>query len=115
MRAVRGYSFTYEQLERLAAELAAEEVREDAARVIDRAELKQVYINGKPVLPLSAGGTKQAEEAPTVDAILYQAQVFASSWSLVGGLFDNGSQLEQANHEKAKLRRLIVAARWGRP
>lgn len=44
-----------------------------------------------------------------IDAIMEQAQVFASSYSLVGGRFDDGSKMEQSNEEKAELRRMIEA------
>lgn len=39
----------------------------------------------------------------TIDALMEQSQVFASAWSLVGGPFDGGNQLEQANKEKVRL------------
>ncbi|EKS9798264.1 MULTISPECIES: hypothetical protein [Burkholderia] len=36
-----------------------------------------------------------------------QAQVYASAWSLIGGVFDHGNALETAEHEKAELRNLV--------
>nr|WP_298165246.1 hypothetical protein [uncultured Pseudomonas sp.] len=43
----------------------------------------------------------------TIDSLMKQAQVFASSWSLVGGRFDNGNQLHQADQEKTDLRQML--------
>ena len=45
----------------------------------------------------------------TVDAIMEQAQVFASTYSLVGGRFDDGTKYQQSEDEKAELRRMIEA------
>lgn len=45
----------------------------------------------------------------TTEQIMEQAQVFASAWSLVGGCFDSGDQLEVAEQEKAELHRMIGA------
>lgn len=39
----------------------------------------------------------------TIEMLMEQAQVFASAWSLVGGRFDNGDQLQVANNEKERL------------
>jgi hypothetical protein len=44
------------------------------------------------------------------EAIMEQAQVFASAWSLVGGPFDYGGALETAEQEKENLRALLAAA-----
>ncbi|MGZ2484324.1 hypothetical protein ACVITL_002847 [Rhizobium pisi] len=44
--------------------------------------------------------------------IMEQAQVFASTYSLVGGRFDDGSKMQQADEEKAELERLIRLAIW---
>ncbi|MGD1323550.1 hypothetical protein ACNHE5_01080 [Pandoraea pnomenusa] len=48
----------------------------------------------------------------TFDAeqIMEQAQVFASAWSLVGGCFDSGSMLAEAESAKAELRAMIEKA-----
>lgn len=43
-----------------------------------------------------------------LDRIMEQAQVFASAWSMVGGRFDNGSALEDANAAKAELRGMLA-------
>lgn len=45
-----------------------------------------------------------------VSAIMEQAQVFASTWSLVDGQFDKGDMLQQAEAAKAELRQLVTAA-----
>lgn len=37
------------------------------------------------------------------ETLLEQAQVFASAWSLVGGPFDSGNALEEANEAKEEL------------
>ncbi|WP_250519516.1 hypothetical protein [Caballeronia sp. NCTM1] len=50
--------------------------------------------------------TKKIDEL--VDEAMSQAQVFASAWSLVGGPFDNGEMLENAEVEKRALRALIA-------
>ena len=43
----------------------------------------------------------------TLDALMGPAQVFASSWSLVDGPFDNGDQMEPAKRGKADLRQML--------
>ncbi|CAN7565331.1 hypothetical protein [Pseudomonas umsongensis] len=42
-----------------------------------------------------------------------QAQVFASSWSMVGGPFAADDQLERAEEEKSELKKLITGALEG--
>jgi len=49
----------------------------------------------------------------TVKAIMEQAQVFASSWSMVGGPFAAEDQLERAEEEKAELKKLVTGALEG--
>lgn len=44
-----------------------------------------------------------------VAEIMEQAQVFASAWSLVGGVFDYGNALEAAEQEKANLEAILAA------
>ncbi len=46
-----------------------------------------------------------------IEAIMEQAQVFASAWAFLGGPFDNGSGLEQAEREKSNLRALLSQLR----
>lgn len=41
--------------------------------------------------------------------LMEQAQVFASAWSLVGGVFDDGDGIERAEEEKARLRAMLSA------
>ena len=48
------------------------------------------------------------------DGIMDQAQVYASSWSLVGGIFDNGEMLEDAQAAKVELRGMVQAALDGK-
>ncbi|VVP40447.1 hypothetical protein PS865_04829 [Pseudomonas fluorescens] len=48
-----------------------------------------------------------------IKAIMDQAQVFASSWSLVGGPFAADDQLERAQEEKAELKKLVTSALEG--
>lgn len=43
----------------------------------------------------------------TKEQIMDQAQVFASGWSLVGGIFDSGNALEEAEQSKAELDEMI--------
>jgi len=45
-----------------------------------------------------------------IDAIMEQAQCFASTWSSVGGPFDRGDTLQRAEAEKVELRRLVAEA-----
>lgn len=47
------------------------------------------------------------ENTISVDAIMSQAQVFASAWSLVGGPFDQGDALAYAEEEKDELREML--------
>ena len=49
----------------------------------------------------------------TVKAIMEQAQVFASSWSMVGGPFAADDQLERAEDEKLELQKLVTGALEG--
>lgn len=44
----------------------------------------------------------------TTEQIMEQAQVFASAWSLVGGQFDAGDQLEAAELEKDMLAAMLA-------
>lgn len=48
-----------------------------------------------------------------IKAIMEQAQVFASSWSMVGGPFAADDQLERAEEEKSELKKLITGALEG--
>ena len=48
-----------------------------------------------------------------IKAIMEQAQVFASSWSMVGGPFAADDQLERAEDEKAELKKLVTGALEG--
>lgn len=43
----------------------------------------------------------------TAEEVMEQVQVYASTWSLVGGPFDAGDTLERAQGEKAKLKLLV--------
>lgn len=45
--------------------------------------------------------------AITIEMLMEQAQVYASAWSLVGGVFDQGNQLQVANEEKARLEDML--------
>jgi hypothetical protein len=49
----------------------------------------------------------------TLKAIMEQAQVFASSWSMVGGPFAADDQLERAGNEKLELEKLVTGALEG--
>ena len=48
-----------------------------------------------------------------IKAIMDQAQVFASSWSMVGGPFAADDQLERAEEEKFELQKLVTNALEG--
>lgn len=43
----------------------------------------------------------------TKETIMEQAQVFASGWSLVGGIFDNGHAIEDAEELKDELGSMV--------
>jgi hypothetical protein len=56
-------------------------------------------------------GAAQQEPVAWVDwvnAVMSQAQVFASTWSLVGGRFDDGSAYDQAEEAKQELRTMLA-------
>ncbi len=53
---------------------------------------------------------KDASEA--VNQVMEQAQVFASTWSLVGGRFDSGSCMEDAESAKEELRTMVESLAW---
>nr|WP_240919550.1 host nuclease inhibitor protein [Pseudomonas otitidis] len=43
----------------------------------------------------------------SIETIMEQAQVYASAWSLVGGPFDSGNQLQIAEEEKDTLHEML--------
>lgn len=43
----------------------------------------------------------------SIETIMDQAQVFASAWSLVGGPFDRGNQIQVAEQEKEALHEML--------
>ena len=57
---------------------------------------------------------QQALEQPVqepvawIDSVMDQAQIFASAWSLVGGRFDSGNGLKDAEQAKAELRAMLT-------
>lgn len=82
--------------------------------VDDEALARAVQEGGK------ADATGQADPLPSVehikelaqeafDQVMEQAQVFASAWSLVGGRFDTGNAMADAEEAKAELRTLVRA------
>ena len=73
----------------------------DFARAIE-AKLREKNA-GQPVASEPSSGLA------TIDKIMEQAQVFASAWSLVGGRFDAGVALDDAQEAKAELRSMICA------
>ena len=69
-------------------------------------------------LPTAAHIQELAQEA--VGQIMEQAQVFASAWSLVGGRFDSGNAMSDADDAKAELHTMVrsladLAAQTVRP
>lgn len=48
-----------------------------------------------------------AERAKWLAKVRKQAQVFASSWALVGSRFDTGGEAENAEHQREELMRLV--------
>jgi hypothetical protein len=67
----------------------------------------RAMIEAAPMAPPAA--PVLSDEA--VNAIMEQAQVFASAWSLVGGRFDFGGGLQVAEQEKTNLRALLNEVR----
>lgn len=57
-----------------------------------------------------AAAPPPAADAVSVDALMEMAQEYASAWSLVGGPFDRGDMLDEAEDAKERLRRAIAAA-----
>lgn len=53
---------------------------------------------------------QEPQSTEWVDKVMSQAQVFASAWSLIGGKFDRGGELENAEQQKAELRAMLYAA-----
>jgi hypothetical protein len=51
-----------------------------------------------------------SKEAMKLQEIMEQAQVFASAWSLVGGRFDGGNAMDDAEVAKNELRQMIEEA-----
>lgn len=50
-----------------------------------------------------------AARAEWLGKVRKQAQVYASAWALVGSRFDQGAELENANHQGEELMRLVDA------
>jgi hypothetical protein len=51
---------------------------------------------------------REAKEADRIEAIMTQAQVFASALAMVGGKFDAGDALATAEREKGALRDMLI-------
>lgn len=51
-----------------------------------------------------------AQGVPDVDAVMSQAQVMASAWSLVGSCFDSGGAMQDFEEAKEELRTMLAAA-----
>jgi hypothetical protein len=66
----------------------------------------------KPMKQLLLAQPTLSEEQ--INAIMSQVQVFASAWSRVGGWFDSGQALVDANEAKAELRAMLAKAQYGR-
>jgi len=65
----------------------------------------------EPLYTISPPPAAPTLNSETINAIMEQAQVFASSWSLVGGRFDFGNALQTAEQEKTNLRTLLSGVR----
>lgn len=59
--------------------------------------------------PQPAQGVSEDDAAKAVSEVMEQAQVFASAWALVGGRFDNGNAMDDADEAKAELRTMVVS------
>ena len=64
------------------------------------------WIQGRP----RHQGEHMSKDAMKLEKIMEQAQVFASAWSLVGGRFDNGNMLNEAEAAKKELRQMVAEA-----
>jgi hypothetical protein len=51
---------------------------------------------------------EKQEPVAWINAVMEQAQVFASAWSLVGGRFDDGSAMDDAEVAKNELRQMLA-------
>ena len=72
---------------------------EQYAELRDFARAIEALVRAECVTPVEA--------VSATAEVMEQAQVFASAWSLVGGRFDSGSALDDANEAKDELRRMV--------
>jgi uncharacterized Zn finger protein (UPF0148 family) len=56
-----------------------------------------------------AAVTAKTDAKKAVDEIMEHAQIFASAWSLVGGRFDGGNAMDDAEEAKAELRVMVAS------
>lgn len=87
---------------RLAKEyaLAVRDGRDDDCREIYAALLAHIKRGRVP-----EEARKDVDEA--VSEVMEQAQVFASAWSLIGGVFDGGNALQDAEEAKSELEEMV--------
>ncbi|EPS1221645.1 hypothetical protein ACVBR5_000871 [Burkholderia cenocepacia] len=74
----------------------------------EQADITFSYAAPPPPAPASAPVGLTDDK---IDAIMDQAQVFASAWSMIGGVFDHGDAQCNAEQERADLRALLEGAK----
>lgn len=86
------------------AQLLAEDCDMVYQRQAPHRAVQLAALQSQPAAEVSVAEDKYVEQ------IMEQAQVFASAWSLVGGRFDFGNALDDANEAKDELRALVARA-----
>jgi hypothetical protein len=63
---------------------------------------------------LETAARQALESVAWINEVMSQAQVFASAWSLVGGRFDDGNAMTDAEQAKQELRSMLLATQHHR-
>lgn len=71
----------------------------------------KLYTHALPAQPAEPVNAElvEADAVEAITQVMEQAQVFASSWALVGGIFDQGNAMDDADEEKAELRTMVAS------
>ena len=70
----------------------------------------EIAINSKKTKGEAEGIAQPVQPAFDLEALMSQAQIFASAWSLAGGRFDSGGGFEQAKNAKNELKHMLNSA-----
>jgi hypothetical protein len=100
--------------------LSAEDVHAAFTKNFPKSRISQAWINfaadiaqaiaARAAKPAQDVGLTDEQKTWAVNQLMEQAQVFASAWSLVGGRYDFGNALEEAEQAKTELRSMVVEA-----